>query len=212
MKTENHNYVKSPFFIDEEFLSPLLCEQIVDNLSTEFNTPDYDENNIPSLVKCTNEPSQNIIINKFENDILSKLEHHFNVSIDKVTQPNFLWYPERYTNKQVFCDNSNYISNKWHKTKKRDLSITIFLSTFCKDPSIDCDYEVYGGKIDYPQYNFGFEAQRGSLIIHPSDPHFLYSINDIIVGDLLVCKFYLTTKDVYVYNPQHFPGNYKTWF
>lgn len=119
---------KSPFLIQREFISPLLCEDIMQDVIKALSFPNVDENNIPQQMECTlNDRLQNIIIEQCENKIIKNIETYYNTTVDNITKPKVLWYPEGYTNNNIICDNANYTDKHWIKTKNRDFSLTVFL-------------------------------------------------------------------------------------
>jgi hypothetical protein len=87
----------------------------------------------------------------------------------------------------------------------------LFLTDYNDKPPFDEDYEVFGGKLEFPQHQFGFNPQRGTLIAFPSEPHFINMVSSILVGSLYLTKFHIATKSPLLYDPNKFPGNYNTW-
>jgi hypothetical protein len=94
----------------------------------------------------------------------------------------------------------------------RDFTGVIFLSDYQEQVPFDDEYEVFGGKLEFYSHKFGFNPQRGTLIIFPSDPHFINATSPIQAGDLFQIRFHITCTQPYLYNPKNFPGNYTTWF
>lgn len=203
---------KSPFLVEQDLFSPLLCDQVIDNLADAFIQYETNNEGDPLVTSCNDESSSNLILNTVEHKLIPTIEKHFNVTIDKMSQPQFLWYPENFKDDGVKCDNSDYIERKWVKTRSRDFSVTIFLCEYCDSVPFDNDYEVYGGKIEYPQYNFGFNSERGTAIVHPSDPRFLHHVDQVYTGDLLLARLFLVANESYLYNPNEYPGDYRSWF
>lgn len=202
---------KSPFLIIQDFLSPKLCEQIVDGLN--FIEPDCDKDEKPILTIKSNSRYEQIIFDYVQNE-LPNIEAHYNVTYRGMKPVEFKWYPEDCKAESGFtCENAFYNKDKkWAKNKDRDLTGIIFLSDFNDKPPFESEYEVYGGKLEFVQHRFGFNANRGTLIMYPSGPHFLNQVQDIIVGDLFLAKFHIATQLPFLYDPKQFPGDYKTWF
>jgi hypothetical protein len=66
---------------------------------------------------------------------------------------------------EAISDNSKWVNKKWVRTKDRDFSAVLFLSDYQDDLPFDSDYEVYGGKLEFLQHKFGFNPERGTLIV-----------------------------------------------
>lgn len=124
---------------------------------------------------------------------------------------NFEWFPEE-SKGDFICENSEYLRHKWLRTRQRDLTGIIFLSDYQESLPFEQDYEVYGGKLEFVQHHFSFQPKRGTLIIFPSDPHFINITSKIIAGDLFQVRFHIAATQSYLYNPTVFPGDYSSWF
>ncbi len=79
-------------------------------------------------------------------------------------------------------------------------------------PPFDKEFEVFGGKLEFLQHNFGFNPRRGLGVIFPSDPHFLNLTSSIEYGELYQIRFQLQTETMFLYKPEEFPGDYSVWF
>ena len=113
---------------------------------------------------------------------------------------------------EAVCDNAKWVNKAWVKTKDRDFSAVLFMSDYQETLPFDNDYEVYGGKLEFLQHNFGFNPERGTLIVYPSSPHFINAFANILVGELYVARFFIAGQEPYLYQPAEFPGNYLSWF
>lgn len=204
--------VKSPFYIVQDFISPLLCEQIVDGLN--FIEPDLNSEDQPILTTKRNDRFEHVIFQYLQSQ-MPDIEEYFNVQYRGTKPVEFNWYPEDYDgDKKITCENSTYSEKRkvWIKNKDRDLTGIIFLSDFNSKVPFESSYEVYGGKYEFPQHGFGFNAERGTLIIHPSGPHFLSAVTPVSFGDLFAVKFHIATTVPFMYDPKLFPGDMRTWF
>lgn len=200
---------KSPFFVKQRFLSPLLCEEIIDDLN--FVYPDTDLNNRPIKTMKGNERSEDVVFNRFK-ILIPEIEKYYNI-IHKGTEPMmFEWYAQSCEGEKPHCENSNYINKKWVRVKDRDFTCIIFLSNFQEKVPFDSDFEVRGGKLEFIQHQFGFNPQRGTLIIFPSDPHFINNTSLIEAGDLFQIRFHFITTKPYFFDPKEYQGTYKEWF
>ncbi len=199
---------KSPFFVVQEFLSPLLCEDIVDSLN--FTIHNADKNDIPIKTFKSDSVNELIIFQRLQ-QIVPTLEKWYNISYMGTESVSFEWFAEGCAGEEPHCENSVYLRKKWLRTRNRDLSCVLFMSDYQSAPPFDDDFEVYGGKLEFPQHGFGFNPQRGTLIIYPSCPHFLSATQEIFTGDLFQAKFHIATKGPFLYDPKAFPGDYRSW-
>lgn len=203
--------IHSPFLVVEDFLSPLLCEHIVDGL--DFIEPDVDKDGYPIVNSKNNEVYEKVIYSYISNNV-ELINDHFGVEYRGMKPVEFKWYPENYKGDTEFtCENAFYNKDgKWAKNKDRDITGIIFLSDYNDETPFESDYEVYGGKYEFAQHNFGFHARRGTLILYPSGPHFLNQTKAIAAGDLFLAKFHIATQLPFLYDPTQFSGNYTNWF
>ncbi len=202
------NEIKSPFMIFQEFASPLLTETIIDLL--DVTTPDTDIDGVPVLMRIPHTAGEALVFERLEH-IIPQIENYYNVQYKGTEQPIvFEWYAEGASG-YLRCENSHYVKGKWVRTKHRDLSCVLFLSEYRDNPPFDENYEVYGGKLEFPQHKFGFNPQRGTLIVHPSDPHFINVTTQSNAGELFQVRINITTKDLLIYNPEDYPGDFTVW-
>jgi hypothetical protein len=198
----------SPFLVVQNFISPLLCEQLVDALHLRQPDTDRDGNFIPLFVPCLD--AESILYEKIQN-IMPDINNRYEGFEYRGTEPMiFEWYPASSTGK-LLSENSEYLHNKWVKVRDRDLTAALFFSDFNENPPFDSEYEVYGGKLEFPQHQFGFNPQRGTLIVYPSDPHFINTTVKVHFGDLFQVKIQIASQVPLLYNPKKFPGDYRTW-
>ena len=200
---------RSPFFIVQEFLSPLLCEEIVDDLN--FIYPDTDTEGAPVKTAKGHERSEEVIFQRFQ-DLVSKIEKYYDVEYRGTEPMLFEWYPEGCEGETPHCEHSNFLNSKWVKLRDRDFSCVLFLCDYQEKTPFDGDFEVYGGKLEFTQHRFGFNPQRGTLIAFPSGPHFINHTTPIKAGDLFQVRFHIATGKQYLYDPANFPGDYTVWF
>ena len=199
---------KSPFVVIQNFISPKVCENII--YKTGIFSPDVDPEGKPLLMVRHNESAEDIIYSQFE-QLIPDLEQYYDFSHTGTEQVQFEFYPEDYT-ADCRCENSKYITKKWTRVYNRDISAILFLSDYNDNPPFDSEYEVYGGKLEFPQHNFGFNPQRGTLVVFPSGPHFINGNAAIQYGDMFQARFHLTSAMPYLYQPDMFPGDYTNWF
>lgn len=204
--------IKSPFYIVQEFISPLLCEQLVDGLN--FIQPDVDNDDNPILTVKKNERFETVLFQCLQKQ-MPDIEQYYDVQYRGTKQFEFRWYPQDYKgDTSVTCENAVFSESKkvWIKNRDRDLTGILFMSDYNSKVPFESVYEVYGGKYEFPQHNFGFNAQRGTLIVYPSGPHFLNNVASVVAGDLFLAKFHIATNLPFIYQPTQFPGDMVTWF
>lgn len=203
---------KSPFYIVRNFLSPHQCEQIVYSLG--FYTPDVDPNDKPLKMMRHDEESELLVFNKFE-PLIPLIEKYYSGYDHQGTEGiSFEYFPDQ-CETEPLCENSNWVRKKWVMTKPRDLSCLLFLSDYNDKGGFDSDYEVYGGKLGFHNFNFSFNPERGTLIVYPSGPHFINSTSKIQYGALFQARWHLASKLPFLYFPDQFPGGddpTRNWF
>lgn len=201
---------KSPFLIYENFISPKICEEIIYSLN--FFEPDKNKDGKPIPMSRFHEDSGLIIFERLQ-QIIPNIQQHYQIEYAG-TEPIEFEFLARGTTGEPHCENSNFLkkSSKWLKTRNRDISGIVFLVDYNENPPFDNEYEVYGGKLEFPQHKFGFNPVRGTLILFPSGPHFINTNAPVIFGDLYQARIQIAAQTPLLYNPQKFPGDYRTWF
>lgn len=199
---------KSPFYVVNEFLSPLLCEVIVDEC--EFFTPDVDKDGFAVKTIKTNDKAEQLIYERLSS-IIPILQEHYNFIYRGTERIQFEWYPSG-SNSIPISENSIFSKGKWSRTKVRDFTGILFLSDYQDHLPFESDYEVYGGKLEFAQHKFGFNPTRGTLIFFPSDPHFINNTATILAGDLYQARIQIAANQSWIYNLNNYPGNYTNWF
>jgi hypothetical protein len=207
--------IHSPFHIVENFISPLRCEQLLNTLSREV--PDRDESGAPLKFERI-APFQDC------GDIFSEIsaaspliERRYGATL--VNDPAILF--------QQYFENQNqpaethmaegwrYVRKKWTKYKDIDLVGFLWLKDYHASVPLDPRFEVYGGKLEFPAYNFSLTPVRGTLVIFPATPHFVHAVSHVMLGSLEQFKITLRLRSnglPWVYNPAHYPGTYQEWF
>lgn len=198
---------KSPFYVIPEFVSPMMCEEIIDQL--DFNSPDYSADDVPLMSVKTDADYEAFLFNEFQR-IKSSVSAYYDKEHRATTEFTFEWYPTG-SKGVMHAENSMRLSDKWVRTKDRDITCIVFLTDYQGAPPLDEEYEVYGGKLEFPQHGFGFNAQRGTLIAFPSDPHFINGVTSIMAGNLYLARFHIATDTPLYYDNRQFPGNYVDW-
>ena len=199
---------KTPFIVVQNFISPKQCEIIVDELG--FYAPDKDVEGNPIKMMRGNEEGEQIIYEKFQR-MIPILEKYYGFE-HRGTEHMTFEFTAAGVEPEAVCDNAKWVNKKWVKTKDRDFSAVLFLSDYQDNIPFDNEYEVFGGKLEFLQHQFGFNPERGTLIVYPSGPHFINAFSEVLAGDLYTARFFIAAQVPYLYQPAEFPGNYLSWF
>lgn len=118
---------KSPFVLFENFVSPLMCEDIIDRL--DHTTPDRDEKNNPHKTIKFNRLTEIRLLPGIEEELVPYLEQYYGYEHKGISPFEFEWFPERGTVPQARCENSEYVNGKWHRVNNHDFVGIIFLNS-----------------------------------------------------------------------------------
>ena len=207
--------MKSPFIIVQDFLSPLTCEKIVDDI--RVLEPDRTEQGDPKKLERFNLIWENEIALRFQ-DVIPPIEERYSSTYRGLEKPLFQYYPENAKSpaENPGCENSKYVRKKWVMHKDVDLVGFIWLKDYNENVPLDPRFEVFGGKLEFPAYNFSLMPQRGTLVLFPAGPHFITVISPIILSDLYQIKLNvcISAKNGgrWFYQPANFPGTWQQWF
>ena len=203
--------VRSPFLVIPEFVSPMTCEEIIGEIN--FTVPQFDA--------VTNKPTKTVysnpICDKFIEGVwashATNVSRYFNTTIEGIETIAYEWYPTNYVTEGARSDTYIRSGDKWIKSSVADFIGVLFLMNLHDgSTSIDPDYEVMGGKLEFPTFKFGFNPTAGTLILFPAAPNFINGTTPIVMGDLYQARISLTTEQVYQYDPRQFPGTFQDWF
>jgi hypothetical protein len=206
--------IHSPFHVIQNFISPLQCEEIIDAL--DCVEPDTDSEDYAVLNTRRNDDAEELIFDTLQDYSDDVIKRYDIKDIRGVEQVTFEWYPHGCAATSPHCESSTYVKSqsgggKWVKNRDRDLTGILFLSEYNDKVPFDSDYEVYGGKLEFPQHAFGFNPQRGTLILFPSGPHFINLVSDIHYGDMFAARFHIAGAEPLMYDAKNFPGTFETW-
>jgi hypothetical protein len=207
--------IKSPFLIYQDFISPKMCDQILANIT--IADVDRDASGYPLKSERFNTKIEVPLVDKFV-DIVPHLESHYDLKYKGIEHLVFQHFPEGLNGlpEQPHCENSQFVRKKWVKIKDRDLTGILWLKNYQDQTPLDRREEVYGGKLEFPIYNFSFQPQRGTLVVYPSGPHFISATSPILVGDWYGVRFHIAAEStdggVWFYQPENFQGDFTKWF
>lgn len=205
---------KSPFLVLEEFASPLQCEDMIERLN--HTIPNTDQKGNPAVTYKGNRLSEMRVMEVFK-EYLPSIESYYGFETKTTTPFVFEWYPTGFLGQKATCEGSKFTGKKsektsWKKIKDYDFTAVLFLNDYNGNTDFDINFEVRGGKLEFPTHGFGFNPQRGTMIIYPCRPNFINAIAAVELGDLNMVRFHIIAKEEYEYKSENFPGGYKEWF
>lgn len=212
--------IKSPFFIIPEFISPKKCDEILGNVAVKEPNRDIDGKPIP-LERFHAEVEADLFARLQEQ--IPTLEAHFKCKYKGTEHMSFQMLPENPKEPALpaGCMNSKYLRKKWVKVADVDLTCILWLKDYNDAVPLDPRTEVYGGKLEFPLYNFSFVPQRGTLVVYPAGPHFISVTSPVLVSDLYQVRFNISIREeddsMWLYQPSSFPFDKKkgvvaSWF
>ncbi len=200
--------VKSPFIVIQNFISPMQCENLVDECNFIIPNKDKDENGTKTVVK--NDYVERIIYKKIE-EILPYMQEYYEFEYKGINTIQVEWFPVG-SMQEHKAENSILTNNKWVRNNINDFTAILFLSDYQDHPPLDGEFEVYGGKLEFLYHKFGFNPTRGTLIIFPSGPNFVNCTSRVYMGNLYQIRLQITATPHWKYDMTKFPGNYTNWF
>jgi hypothetical protein len=203
--------VKSPFMVYQNFISPKLCDSLLSIVKVKEALVDND--GYPAKAEGFNDEAEKIIFQKFE-PLIPEIEAHYNLKYAGCERMLFQYFPEGMAGlaENPHCENSAFVRKKWVKVKNRDLTAILWLKDFNNEPPLDRETEIYGGKLEFPLYNFSLQPQRGSLVIYPAGPHFISATSQVLIGEQYCVRLHMAADGVWLYDGSQYAGTYVDWF
>ena len=206
--------IHSPFHVIDDFISPKQCDELIKGLA--LTVPDYAENGQPLKHERFVTTMYGTSLAHQFHEIIPELELRYSA---KVSNPQFVfqqyWENPKVPAEGVGCENSRFTRKKWVKHKDVDLVGFIWLKTFHNSVPLDPRIEVYGGKIEFPAYQFSLTPVQGTLVMFPATPHFVTATSHIFLGSLEQIKITAKLSTVgatWQYVASNYPGTYQEWF
>lgn len=201
---------KSPFYVIQGLVPEQRCIELAQFLRVE---PTLDQDGTPTpMGRHHNATGQELF--GLLKPHLEGIAEHFGIKYRGTEEFIFQQFPV--TNgqpaEQPRCENAVYKRKRWIRINDRDLTGIIWLKDYADAPPFDMTKHVYGGKLEFPVYNFGFQPQIGTCVIFPSSERFISLTSSIQVGELQLAKFHIAGEGVWIYDPETFPGDFREWF
>ena len=203
---------KSPFMVFQDFISPKQVD-IIRNM-VALSAPNYDANGYPTKLERSCEQAQDILYERLK-EILPEISEHFDMKIAGVEPMVFQHYPENMSGhvaEPPHAENSQNVRKKWVKRKNVDLTAVLWLKTYQDKTPLDKKTEVYGGRLEFPQYQFSLNPEAGTLVVFPAYPHFIKAISKVLVGDLYQVKINIAADGIWLYDPAQYSSDWREWF
>ncbi len=205
---------KSPFFIVKDLMSPLQCEDTVRRLQHSF--PNLDQAGNPTITYKGNLLSQLRITDMFM-PLMDNVEKYYGFKFKTLTPFTFEWYPTGFVGQKATSEGSIFVNRKgesktWQRIKDYDFTVVMFLNDINDGLDFDANFEVRGGKLEFPTHDFGFNPIRGTTIIYPCCPNFINAVAPITAGSLNIIRFQIIATETFQYDMNAYPGGYLEWF
>jgi hypothetical protein len=205
--------IKSPFFVIEDAVSPAKCDLITQQLGIQVPSIDTDGRPLKHE-RLVVDAALLSYLHEAITPSLDALEERYDSPLRGFLPPIFQQYfenPNRPAEKHG-CESSEYKRKKWTKVKDVDLVGFLWLKDFNSGVPLDPRFETYGGKLEFPAFNFSLVPSRGTIVIFPAGPHFITAISPVLVGSLEMVKLNLQLKAGWTYDPRSYPGTFTEWF
>lgn len=213
MKSKIH----SPFLTVEDFISPMVCERLIKELGIKVPTTD-ESGRVFKNERILSDVEHVRLLKNTIQDQVGLIEERYNATVSGMEAPVFQQYFEdpKHPCENHGCESAKFLRKKWVKVKDVDLVGFIWLKDYHSGVPLDPRFETYGGKLEFPAYNFSIVPQRGTLVLFPAGPHFITAISPILIGSLEQIKVTIKLKandgGTWLYQPVNFPGTYQQWF
>jgi hypothetical protein len=208
--------IHSPFLCIEHFISPGTCERLVEEFG--IKDPTVVDGHALKNERILKDGEFMLMFKDAVQEQVGRIEDQYNGRVVGMEPPVFQQYFEdpRRPCESAGCENAKYLRKKWVKMKDVDLVGYIWLKDYNNGIPLDPRFETYGGKLEFPAYDFSLIPQRGMLALYPAGPHFISAISPILVGSLeqikITIKLKNTENGMWIYQPANFPGTYQEWF
>lgn len=203
--------VKSPFFVSEEFISPNQCEKLVKDFSLVI--PSRMESGEPFAYERYLPKETEAQILERTVDMNAVINSYYNVSVNSYSVKfQQFWENAKSPAMPISLPGWKYNRKKWTKLSGIDLVGVVWLKDYNDSVPLDPRYEVYGGKLEFPSFDFSFVPARGTLVLFPAVPNFSHAISHVLYGSLQQLVFGITLDKPLEYSAEQFGGTFRDWF
>lgn len=199
-----------PFFIVKNFISPLICERLIDDLRTLKIRPNIGQNGFPKKMLLMNKLNSLRIAQTFD-PYIPLLEKHFDFGYKGTHDIFFEWFPENYMAEPPKTEGYERTKKGWTRYREVDFIGILWLNEHNDQPPFDPSFETYGGQLEFPTFDISFNPERGTLLIFPSSPNFIYTVSGIKAGSLTQAKFTIRSEVPYNFEKEKFNCNPANW-
>lgn len=205
----------SPFHVVENFISPLQCEKINRSLALKF--PSLDERNEPlKYERLLPQDLSSQLVELFHEQV-PQIQDRYSATVEGQPGLKFQQYWENLKRpaEELGAGAWKLHRKKWTKIKDFDLMGILWLKDFNSSVPLDPKFEVYGGKVEFPGYNFSLTPVRGTLVMFPATPNFVHAISHVLFGSMeqiVITSKLSVSGSPWIYNPINYPGTYQEWF
>lgn len=188
----------------------MACEQIINDLRVLKTRPNIGQNGMPKKMVLMNKINSLRLTHTFE-PYIESLEDHFGFEYKGTHDIFFEWFPENYKTESPKSDGYELTKRGWQRYKEVDFIGIVWLNDYNEEAPFDSTYETYGGKLEFPNFDFSFNPKRGTLVVFPSAPNFVNTVSSVQMGSLTQTKFVIRSEVPYEYDKNSFDSNPKSW-
>lgn len=201
---------KIPFLVIKNFISPLTCESIINDLKVLKTPPMIGQNGKPKKMLFLSKLHEMRISQVFE-QFVPTIERHFDFEYFGMHRMSFEWYPENSEAESPKSDGFSKIKGEWQRYKEIDFTGIVWLNDSNESTYFDPSFECFGGKLEFPTFDVSFSPERGSCIIFPSAPNFIHTVSNVKAGSLTQIRLTIRSEKPYNYVPLNFEHNPDNW-
>lgn len=202
---------ETPFLVERNFLSPLICEQIIGDLRIDSMFPSFGQDGKPKSTILHSRLNTQRILSVFEPTV-DDLEKKYDTEYMGTHNLMFEWYPTNYVSSKIKSD--GYVQKRdegWVRYNLIDFTGILWLNDHNDKPDFDENFEVRGGQLEFPMFDINFKPERGTLIIFPTAPNFAHTVAPIQIGSLTQVRFQIRAEVPYEFNKENFEMNPDNW-
>jgi len=202
---------KSPFLVFQNFIDAETCDKLAKDVRVE---PLVNDDGLLQATERYHTDGETTIFAQFQSLIPQLVEHYTGFQYRGTEHLVFQQFPvsDGKAAEEPHCENAVFKRKRWLRVKDRDLTGILWLKDYQESPPFDINTQVLGGKLEFPVYNFGFQPQKGTLVIYPACERFISLTSAVLVGELQCVRFHICGEGIWLYDPELFPGDMRTWF